>query len=152
MIFQRAFMAVWLVAGLVMLFIARDYQAPFSYEPVGPRAYPMLMFGLMSLGLAYLIIRPTPIGDGEDQKPLDASSLRKVAACCAILLGYALTFQPLGFPLSAFITATLCGLLYGGRLMPCALVSLLLAIGLYVLFDRVMEVPLPLGVLEFLEG
>ena len=38
MIFQRAFMAVWLVAGLVMLFIARDYQAPFSYEPVGPRA------------------------------------------------------------------------------------------------------------------
>lgn len=36
--------------------------------------------------------------------------------------------------------------------MPCALVSLLLSVSLYVLFDRVMEVPLPLGVLEFLEG
>jgi putative tricarboxylic transport membrane protein len=153
MLFQRLFMVVWLIVGLVMMYLALDYQAPFSYEPVGPRAYPLLMLGLMCLGLVYLIIRPAQISHTqEDDHPLDGPTLRKVVTCCAILLGFALLFEPLGFPLSSFIAALLFAHLYGGTWKAGTLFSLLLSIGLYLLFDRVLEVPLPLGPLAGLEG
>ena len=42
--------------------------------------------------------------------------------------------------------------LYGGRWVPSVIVTTLMAIGLYVLFDRVMDVPLPLGLLDVLEN
>ena len=36
--------------------------------------------------------------------------------------------------------------------MPSVVVTTLMAIGLYLLFDRVMDVPLPLGLLDVLEN
>jgi putative tricarboxylic transport membrane protein len=38
--------------------MAWPYQAAFSYEPVGPRAFPLLMLGLMGLALLYMVFRP----------------------------------------------------------------------------------------------
>ena len=51
MLFQRIFASGLLIvcAGLAMM--AWPYQAAFSYEPVGPRAFPLLMLALMALGL-----------------------------------------------------------------------------------------------------
>jgi putative tricarboxylic transport membrane protein len=41
--------------------------------------------------------------------------------------------------------------LYGGRWLPSVVIITLMSIALYWLFDRVMDVPLPLGLLDFLE-
>jgi len=42
--------------------------------------------------------------------------------------------------------------LYGGRWMPSVVIVTLMSIGLYLLFDKAMDVPLPLGLLEVLEN
>ena len=52
--------------------IAWTYHAQLSYEPVGPRAFPLLCLGLMAVALAWLVLRPTPIEHDEDDPPLDA--------------------------------------------------------------------------------
>ena len=41
--------------------------------------------------------------------------------------------------------------LFGGRWLPSCVLAVVLGVGLYFLFDRVLEVPLPLGVLSALE-
>jgi putative tricarboxylic transport membrane protein len=152
MIVQRLFALLLLLVCAGLAIMAWPYQAPFSYEPVGPRAYPLLMLGLMSLALLYLVFRPTPIVHSEEEPPLDRPTLKKIAICIGLLLVFAGLFEPLGFILSSVLIGIPMALLYGGRAVPSVIIITLMSIGLYVLFDKVMDVPLPLGLLSVLEN
>ncbi|RMQ49769.1 Membrane protein TctB [Pseudomonas cichorii] len=152
MVLQRIFAAVLLLVCAGLTLMAWPYQAPFSYEPVGPRAFPLLMLGLMGLALLYLLIRPTPIVHSEDEPPLDRETLIKIGACIALLLIFAGLFEPLGFILSSILIGIPMARLYGGRWVPSIVVVILMSVGLYLLFDRAMDVPLPLGLLSVLEN
>ncbi len=101
-------------------------------------------------GLAWLIVRPTPIRHAEDEQPLSGAVLLKVLACIALLLVFAGLFEALGFILSAALVGSCMAILYGARPLPAVITASLLGIGLYWLFDRALDVPLPLGVLDFL--
>ena len=152
MLLQRIFASVLLLACVGLALMAWPYQAAFSYEPVGPRAFPLLMLGLMGVALLYMVFRPAPIKHSEDEPPLDRETLTKIAICVALLLVFAGLFEPLGFILSSIVIGIPMARLYGGRWVPSIVVTTLMAIGLYLLFDRVMEVPLPLGLLDVLEN
>ena len=152
MLIQRIFASVLLLVCAGLALMAWPYQAAFSYEPVGPRAFPLLMLGLMGAALLYMVFRPAPIKHSEDEPPLDRETLTKIAICVALLLVFAGLFEPLGFILSSILIGIPMARLYGGRWMPSIVVTTLMAIGLYLLFDRVMDVPLPLGLLSVLEN
>ncbi|KAE9641065.1 tripartite tricarboxylate transporter TctB family protein [Pseudomonas sp. PB103] len=152
MLIQRIFASVLLLVCVGLALMAWPYQAAFSYEPVGPRAFPLLMLGLMGVALLYMVFRPAAIKHSEDEPPLDRETLTKIAICVALLLVFAGLFEPLGFILSSILIGIPMARLYGGRWVPSIVVTSLMAIGLYLLFDRVMEVPLPLGLLDVLEN
>ena len=152
MLIQRIFASVLLLVCAGLALMAWPYQAAFSYEPVGPRAFPLLMLGLMGAALLYMVFRPAPIKHSEDEPPLDRETLTKIAICVALLLVFAGLFEPLGFILSSILIGIPMARLYGGRWMPSIVVTTLMAIGLYLLFDRVMDGPLPLGLLDVLEN
>ncbi|MBX8494504.1 tripartite tricarboxylate transporter TctB family protein [Pseudomonas cichorii] len=152
MVLQRIFAAALLLVCAGLTLMAWPYQAPFSYEPVGPRAFPLLMLGLMGLALLYLLFRPTPIVHSEDEPPLDRETLIKIGICIALLLVFAGLFEPLGFILSSILIGVPMARLYGGRWVPSIVVVTLMSVGLYLLFDKTMDVPLPLGLLSVLEN
>ncbi|NBF04441.1 tripartite tricarboxylate transporter TctB family protein [Pseudomonas sp. Fl5BN2] len=152
MLVQRLFAAVLLLACAGLALMAWPYQAAFSYEPVGPRAFPLLMLGLMSLALLYMLFRPAPIKHSEEEPPLDRQTLTKITLCVVLLLVFAGTFEPLGFIVASTLIGVPMARLYGGRWLPSLVIVSLLSIGLYWLFDRVMDVPLPLGLLDVLEN
>jgi putative tricarboxylic transport membrane protein len=152
MLIQRIFASVMLLVCVGLALMAWPYQAAFSYEPVGPRAYPLLMLGLMGLALLYMVFRPTPIVHSEEDPQLDRATLKKIGICVALLLVFAGTFEPLGFIVSSILIGVPMARLYGGRWVPSVVIISLMAIGLYLLFDKVMDVPLPLGLLDVLEN
>ena len=152
MLLQRIFASVLLLACVGLALMAWPYQAAFSYEPVGPRAFPLLMLGLMGLALLYMVFRPAPIKHSADEPPLDRETLIKIGLCVVLLLIFAGTFETLGFVLSAILVGIPMARLYGGRWLPSVAIISLMAIGLYLLFDRLMDVPLPLGLLSVLEN
>ena len=152
MLLQRIFASVLLLACVGLALMAWPYQAAFSYEPVGPRAFPLLMLGLMGLGLIYMIVRPTPVVHSEDDPPLDRDTLIKIGVCVVLLLIFAGTFEPLGFILSSILIGIPMARLYGGRWLPSVVIISLMSVGLYLLFDKAMDVPLPLGLLDVLEN
>ncbi|AAY90722.1 tripartite tricarboxylate transporter TctB family protein [Pseudomonas protegens] len=152
MLVQRLFAAVLLLACAGLALMAWPYQAAFSYEPVGPRAFPLLMLGLMGLALLYMLFRPAPIKHSEEEPPLDRQTLTKIALCVALLLVFAGAFEPLGFIVASILIGVPMARLYGGRWLPSLVIICLLSVGLYWLFDRVMDVPLPLGLLDVLEN
>ncbi|WP_434561818.1 tripartite tricarboxylate transporter TctB family protein [Pseudomonas sp. Z5-35] len=149
---QRIFAAVLLLICIGLALMAWPYQAAFSYEPVGPRAFPLLILGLMGLALLYMLFRPTPVVHSDDDPQLDRETLQKIGICVLLLLVFAGTFEPLGFIVASILIGVPMARLYGGRWVPSAVIISLMAIGLYLLFDKLMDVPLPLGLLDVLEN
>ncbi|WP_339487652.1 tripartite tricarboxylate transporter TctB family protein [Pseudomonas sp. EL_65y_Pfl2_R95] len=146
--YVRLFSAIWLLLCISLAFVAWGFQAPFAYDPVGPRAYPLLLLALMGAGSLWLVIKP-----GLMEQQLHIPTMKRSAMCVLVLLAYALTFEPLGFVLSTTVAVFLLGLLFTGRPVPCLISAVLMGILLFVLFDYLLDVPLPLGVLEaYVEG
>ena len=152
MLAQRVFASALLLVCVGLAAMAWPYQAAFSYEPVGPRAFPLLMLALMGLGLIYMIFRPSPVVHSEDDPKLDRETLTKIGLCIVLLLIFAGTFESLGFILSSILVGIPLARLYGGRWLPSCLIISLVSVGLYLLFDKAMDVPLPLGLLDVLEN
>lgn len=154
---QRILGAILLAICIALAIVAWDYRAPFSYEPVGPRAYPLLLLGLLIGGTLYLLFKPVSnvvvekIGHDEDV-PMDRQMLIKVSTCVLLLVVYAALFERLGFVLSTLLFGFCIARLYGARWWQCAVTGVLASISLYLLFDYALDVPLPLGVLQLLEN
>ena len=141
--YVRLFSAIWLLFCAWLAVIAWGFQAPFAYDPVGPRAYPLLLLALMGAGSLWLVIKP-----GMLDQQLHVPTVMRSTLCVLVLLAYALLFEPLGFVASTALAAFFLGLLYTGRLVYCAISGVLMGVLLYGLFDYLLDVPLPLGVLE----
>lgn len=143
--YVRLFAAIWLLLCAFLAVIAWGFQAPFAYDPVGPRAYPLLLLVLMAAGAAWLIFKP-----GPQTEALSRQALQRAGLCILTLLAYALLFEPLGFVLSTALATFVLGLLFTGRVLPCLISGVLMGVLLYALFDYALDVPLPLGVFEAL--
>ena len=151
MLHQRLFAASLLLVCLCLGFIAWGYQAPFSYEPVGPRAYPLMLLILLALGALVLLVKPAMESSESDEPPLTRPMLIKAAICLGLLLALAALFERLGFIPVSILFALGMARLFGGRWLPSCVLAVVLGVGLYFLFDQVLEVPLPLGVPSALE-
>lgn len=149
--YQRLFAASLLLACLCLGFVAWGYQAPYSYEPVGPRAYPLMLLILLGAGALLLVFKPTLEADADGEPHLSKQMVRKVVICLALLLALASLFEALGFIPSAILFALGMARLFGGRWLPSLVLAVILGIGMYLLFDKVLDVPLPQGVLAPLE-
>ena len=82
----------------------------------------------------------------------DRADTGAAAFCCVVILTiYAALFEPLGFVLASLIFGMAMARLYEGTWIASVVSGVVLAIGLYLLFDKVLDVPLPLGILSALE-
>jgi putative tricarboxylic transport membrane protein len=144
---DRILGAVCVVAGVGMAWAAHDYAAPISYEPVGPRAFPLLLAGLMVLAGGWLVARPGRQGFGlarEDFKP--------IALTVVAVFVYAALFQTLGFTLATAAMALPVGMAFGGSWKQSLAGGAVLGLLLYLMFDKLLDVVLPTGLLSFVFG
>jgi putative tricarboxylic transport membrane protein len=144
---DRILGAACLVVAAGMAWAARDYAAPISYEPVGPRAFPLLLSALMAVGGAWLVLRPS----GHDSG-LGMASLRTLGLAAGAVFVYALLFEMLGFTLATALMALPVGLAFGGSWKQSIAGGVGLGLGLYLLFDKLLDVVLPTGLLSIVFG
>src|SRR5690606_15865691 len=83
--------AALIFAALITAF-GYDLEPPFSYEPVGPKAFPLLLALIIALCGVRLVIK----GGGEVEANPEGANAR-IAAMVAYLAGYAFLFQWIGF-------------------------------------------------------
>lgn len=141
--YVRLFAAIWLLLCAVFAVLAWGFQAPFAYDPVGPRAYPLLLLSLMAAGSLWLVFKP-----GQLELRFNLQTIKRGLLCICVLLSYALLFESLGFVISTALGAFALGLLFSGRVLPCAISGVFMGVVLYSLFDLLLDVPLPLGLFE----
>jgi putative tricarboxylic transport membrane protein len=139
------------LAGLTLLVLALAYGIAASGfqamigDPLGPSVFPLVLAVPLGVFSLYLLFRPDPEPDWPRGRPL----LKQVLAVVA-LLAYAWLLEPLGFVLTTLLAVVALGCLLGARLWPAAVAGAAIAIVLFVLFNNLLSLPLPTGVLGFL--
>ena len=164
-----------LLLGAAMAWASRSYAAEISYEPVGPRAFPLLLAAIFALIGAWLLVtggRPAakpadlasvslaepPPGSGNAEAataivpPVPPHNLIAVAMCAVAVLVYGALFQPLGFVLATALMTVPVAKAFGGTLKGGLIGGLVMGFGFYLLFDKLLDVVLPTGVLSFILG
>jgi putative tricarboxylic transport membrane protein len=144
---DRILGAVCIVMAAAMAWFAQAYAPPFSYEPVGPRAFPRLLAGLMAVAGIWLVIKPSIVGN-----PFAKGAVKLIAASAVTVFVYALLFQILGFTLATALMAVPVGMAFGGSWKQSLLGGIGLGLGLFLLFDKLLDVVLPTGLLSFILG
>ena len=144
---DRILGAVCVVAAAGMAWAAQDYNPAISYEPMGPRAFPRLLAALMAIGGAWLVLKPTLVGN-----PLHGTNIKMIGLSAVAVFVYALLFQSIGFALATTLMAVPVGMAFGGSWKQSLLGGLGLGLGLFFLFDKLLDVVLPTGLLSFILG
>lgn len=140
--FERCFSALMCIAAVGLLYVAWGYTAPISYDPLGPRPYPVLILSVLAVCCLFLAVRPKSESiDFGYTVPL----MKKLLVCLLAMLFYGVLFELLGFPLATALMAVVVGRLFGGKWWACAVSGVVLGVGFYLLFDRLLDVPLPVG-------
>jgi len=132
-----------LVFAALMAWFGWGIEAPFSYEPVGPRAFPMLLAVAIGLCGAWLLFR----GRFKAEANPAGANLR-IALMVVYCLAYALLFEWLGFIVATTLATILVGRLFGGAWSKIVIGGIVMSVLFFFLFDRVLDVVLPLGILE----
>ena len=144
---DRILGAACIAVGAAMAWAAKDYAAPISYEPVGPRAFPLLLAALLAIGGAWLLVRP-----GANDRWLHEVPLRPLAGVIVAVFVYVLLFQWLGFTLATIVMAVPVGMAFGGSLLQSLGGGVGLGLVAFFLFDKALDVVLPTGMLSFVLG
>ena len=151
---DRILGAVCVAIAGAMAWAAQGYAAEISYEPVGPRAFPLLLATLMAIGGLWLLFKPArPSSDPEHRASgSNFALLRPLLFVAAAVVVFAMLFQLLGFTLATALMAVPVGMAFGGSWWKSLLGGVGLGIGLFLLFDKLLDVVLPTGLLSFILG
>lgn len=134
------------IAGTILLALAiwyfvqaGSYAVEFG-DPAGPVLFPRAVAVPTGLLALFLILRPDP-----DPVWLRWPNAIAQGATLVVLIGYPLLIEPLGFPLSTTLGATLLARILGGSWLASVLSGLVMGFGLFFLFDWGFGLPLPTG-------
>ena len=132
-------LALILLAGGATLHVLL-LDVPFAADPVGPRAFPIVVaIALAACGLVLLVQPGSPWPPAERRAPGPIVVITMVA--------YALLLPTLGFIPATFLLAALIALAFGARPVQAGLTGAITAPALWLLMDRLLDLPLPRGFL-----
>jgi len=137
---ERIFGVFLLLLSAGGIFFGWDLKAPISYEPVGPRAFPLLVFALLAICAVGLVVSKRPATEWAP-----SPVLLRVGGMFLVVLAYALLFDKLGFVVATTLMSIPLARLFGGSWKQSLVGGASLGVVLFLLFDRLLDVVLPTG-------
>lgn len=137
---DRIFACIWLLLCFGGLFIGWGIQSEYSYEPLGPRPFPLAILGLMALCAVLLLLRRPQVIEWPHKKVL-----QRLLVLIITLVLYAWGFEWLGFPLATALLTFSIGLLFQATVMAALISGAVMGVSLFFAFDYLLDVTLPLG-------
>ena len=131
-------------AGALVLLLSAAYwweagrlEGGFG-DPLGPAAFPRLIAVPTAALALFLILRPDP-----DALWWHGRQTAAQLAALASLLAVPLLVEPLGFPITATLAGGALAVVLGAGPLAALLTGLAVGVGLFVVFDSVLGLPLP---------
>lgn len=136
---DRAFGVFLLLLGLYVIYGGLAIEVPFSYDPLGPKAFPVILGILLSALSLFIIAKPE-----KAHFPVGATRL-KTAFIVVLLVIYSFSFNYLGFLLSTALLVFFISRIFQGTTKQALGSAIGVSLAVYVLFGVLLEVALPMG-------
>jgi putative tricarboxylic transport membrane protein len=127
---------VALAAGVVLH--ANALEVAFAADPVGPRAFPIAVALVMAACGVLCFVAPRAVWEKAER------SLPGILAVAA-MLAYALLLEPLGFIAATTLLCIAIAFAFGCSAVQAAVSSVVTSVALWLLLDRLLDLPLPRG-------
>jgi putative tricarboxylic transport membrane protein len=124
-----------------------------TYQAMGPRVFPLLVGAGMCLVSAIGVVQAFRGTDTEQidqlREEIRATHWPSVLLLVAALIGYVLLLTPLGYWQTTTVFFVAVARVLGSRkLVRDAIIGLVLALAVYILFDRLLGIGLPPGIVR----
>ena len=140
-----------LLLAALYLYATSTLPAMEIGDPLGPKAFPVLLGILLALAAVLLLFEsraaPTPTVDSPAREPAHPGAVAAVAIATAVFFAL---LEPLGY-LIAFTIYLFLVMIWLHRKAPfsCLAVAVLFALGSYLLFAKALGVSLAKGLFYF---
>lgn len=142
MLYDRIFAGTLLVLSGLIAWTAFHFDVPFQYEPLGPKAFPIILSFVLASCCVWLIVKP----DRNTWRP-NRDVLTKIIIGLVVMVLYAALFEEAGFIIATTIVGTIFSWLFGEKPLKAFLYALTLSIISYFLLADLMELNVPTGLL-----
>jgi putative tricarboxylic transport membrane protein len=137
-------------AGMLLLALAYGLEARtfesgllVAMDPLGASMFPYLLAVVLGITGVYMILRPDPSPEWPDLRHLG-----EMAGVVLVLTVYVVMLEEVGFIIATFAAVAFIGWRLSAPPLTALANGLATSVVLYVLFDRLLGLPLPLGPLD----
>ncbi|CAA0085711.1 Uncharacterised protein [Starkeya nomas] len=130
--------SLFLLIGIGAIWHAWSLDVPFAADPVGPKAFPMVVGALLAIAGASILLRP-------DEIAWEVGDYGRVAVVAGASFFYPLALEFIGFVLATALLCFACGKAFRGPTIGTAIASVALSVTFLLLIDVVLGLPLPRG-------
>ena len=142
---DRVFGMLMLILAVVYGWEATKFPIPFGgHESVGPETFPIILAIILGISSIYLIVRPDP-----DEKWSPVAMLIELGVVVVSMLAFAWAIEPIGFIPAAALVVSFLSWRMGASVSKSLITGVTSSVIIFFLFNNVLELALPLGLLEF---
>lgn len=137
---DRALGVACIVLAAAYAWFASLTPLSFMSDPLGPKAFPYIIAGVLALAGVYPIVRPDP----EPDWPAPGRVLEIVFAV-AVMIAYTYALPEFGFVASTAVTAALLSWRLAARPLAAIVAGIGISVGIYVVFHMILGLSLARG-------
>ena len=137
---DRIFGVVCVLLAAFFIWQATQIEAGFIVDPMGPKAFPIVIGIVLAFGGLYPILKPHPQPDWPA-----GGRLLEIVFAVGVMIAYALVLPRFGFTLSTAVAAALLGWRLGSRPIVAALSGIAIAVAIYAIFHLILGLSLARG-------
>lgn len=137
---DRVFGVVCVLLAGFFIWQATQIETGFIVDPLGPKAFPMIIGAMLALGALYPILRPDPAPDWPA-----LGGLAEIAFAVAVMIAYAEFLPELGFVVSTAVASGLLSWRLGARPVTAVIAGVAIAVLIYVVFHMILGLSLARG-------
>lgn len=137
---DRLFGGIGLALAAFYIWQATRIQLSFISDPVGPKAFPIIIGLLLGVSSLVIILRPDP----RPHWPA-LGRLAEIGLAVVVLLAYAYSLPSAGFLISTALAAAFLTWRLGTAPVPALVAGVLTSIGIYVVFHLILGLSLAEG-------
>ncbi|MBV1788673.1 tripartite tricarboxylate transporter TctB family protein [Marinobacterium sp. D7] len=138
--YDRIFAGALLLLSGLIAWAAAQFDVPFQYEPLGPKAFPYILSALLAVAAVWLMIRPS----ADDWKPTKEVVLR-LGGALVLMYGYAFIYEPLGFIIATAIVGGVFSWLFGEKPIKAGVYALVMSVMSFFLLTDLLQLNVPVG-------
>jgi len=141
---DRIFGAVGLVLAIFYAWATLQIQESFLSDMVGPKAFPLIVAGILALSSLVIILRP----DAEPQWPA-LGRIVEIGAAVVVMILYAEFLPDLGFVFATALASAYLSWRLGSPVLQSVLIGIGISISIYVVFHLLFGLSLARGPFGF---